>query len=40
LVVNLRKVAVYNQEVLPRLLWNWEHTYVCRRCGKLRLIPS
>ena len=30
----------YNREVYPRLRWNWEHTYICRRCGKPRLIPS
>ena len=40
LVFNLRGVARYNREVYPRLRWNWEHTYICRRCGKLRLIPS
>jgi hypothetical protein len=40
LVLSLRKVARYNREVYPRLRWNWEHTYVCRRCGKLSLIPS
>ncbi len=40
LVINLRKVADYNREVYPRLRWNWEHTYICRRCGKPRLIPS
>ena len=40
LVVSLRKVAHYNRTSFPRLRWNWEHTYVCRRCGKLRLIPS
>jgi hypothetical protein len=40
LVFSLRKVARYNRDVYPRLQWNWEHTYVCRRCGKLSLIPS
>ena len=40
LVINLRQVAHYNREVFPRLHWNWEHTYICRRCGKFRLIPS
>ena len=34
------RIARYNREVYPRLHWNWEHTYICRRCGKLRLIPS
>ena len=40
LVFKLRSIARYNREVYPRLHWNWEHTYICRRCGKLRLIPS
>jgi hypothetical protein len=26
--------------LLLGLRWNWEHTYICRRCGKPRLIPS
>ena len=40
LIHSLRKIACYNREVYPRLRWNWEHTYICRRCGKPRLIPS
>src|ERR1035438_3875124 len=40
LVFNLRSIARYNREVYPRLHWNWEHTYICKRCGKPRLIPS
>jgi hypothetical protein len=40
LYFSLRRIASYNREDFPRLQWNWEHTYVCRRCGKLRLIPS
>ncbi len=40
MVFNLRRVARYNLEVYPRLRWNWEHTYICRRCGRFRLIPS
>jgi predicted RNA-binding Zn-ribbon protein involved in translation (DUF1610 family) len=40
LVNSIRKIARYNREVFPRLQWNWEHTYICRRCGKLRVIPS
>lgn len=40
MVFNLRRVARYNREVYPRLHWNWEHTYICRRCGRFRLIPS
>lgn len=37
---SLRKVSRYNRGVFPGLRWNWEHTYVCRRCGKFRLICS
>ncbi len=40
LVFNLRKIARYNRDIYPRLRWNWEHTYICRRCGKFSLIPS
>ena len=40
MVFNFRKIARYNREVYPQLRWNWEHTYICRRCGKFRLIPS
>jgi hypothetical protein len=40
LVFSLRGIARYNREVYPQLRWNWEHTYICRRCGKFRLIPS
>jgi hypothetical protein len=36
----LRSVARYNREVYPKLHSNWEHTYICRRCGRLRLISS
>jgi hypothetical protein len=38
MVFNLLKVVRYNREVYPRLRWNWEHTYVCRRCGNSQLI--
>lgn len=40
MILSFRRVARYNQEVYPQLRWNWEHTYICRRCGKSRLIPS
>ena len=40
MILSFRKIARYNREIYPRLYWNWEHTYVCRRCGKFRLIPS
>ncbi len=40
MLLSFRRIASYNREVYPRLHWNWEHTYICRRCGKFRLIPS
>ena len=40
MVFSFRRIARYNREIYPRLYWNWEHTYICKRCGKLRLIPS
>lgn len=40
LFLAITKIARYNREVLPRLRWNWEHTYICRRCGKSQLIFS
>jgi hypothetical protein len=40
IIFNLRRIARYNRDVYPRLRWNWEHTYICRRCGRFRLIPS
>ena len=38
LIHSLRRIARYNREVYPRLRWNWEHTYLCRRCGKVLFI--
>lgn len=40
MLFNFRKISRYNREVYPRLRWNWEHTYICRRCGNSQLIPS
>ena len=40
LLSGFRKAARYNREVYPRLYWNWEHTYVCKRCGRFQMIPS
>ncbi len=41
LVLNLRRTSRYNRVIYPQLHWDWAHTYMCRRCGKLRLIsPS
>lgn len=38
--LNFYRIARYNREVYPQLRWNWEHTYICRRCGRSLLIPS
>ena len=38
LILNLRRAARYNRESYPKLIWNWEHTYMCRRCGNCRLV--
>jgi DNA-directed RNA polymerase subunit RPC12/RpoP len=40
LAMSFRKIARYNREVYPRLHWDWEHTYICKRCGKPQLIHS
>lgn len=40
LLASLRRIVRYNREIYPRLHWDWTHTYMCRRCGKSRLIPS
>jgi hypothetical protein len=40
MLLSIRRVAEYNRNVYPRLLWNWEHTYICQRCGNSQLIPS
>ena len=40
MLLNFRQIAGYNREFYPRLHWNWEHTYICRRCGNSQLIPS
>jgi DNA-directed RNA polymerase subunit RPC12/RpoP len=40
MLLNFRRIALYNHEVYPRLHWNWEHTYICRRCGNSQLISS
>ena len=40
MLLHFRNIARYNREVYPRLYWNWEHTYICRRCGRSLLIPS
>ena len=36
--LSVRRIARYNREVYPRLQWNWEHTYICQRCGNSQLI--
>jgi hypothetical protein len=40
LLLNLRRTFHYNHEIFPQLQSDWTHTYMCRRCGKIRLIPS
>ena len=40
MLLSFRRIARHNREVYPRLRWNWEHTYICRRCGRFRLILS
>lgn len=40
MALSFRRIARYNREVYPRLRWNWEHTYICRRCGRSLFIPS
>ena len=33
------RVSRYNREVYPKLQSDWAHTFMCRRCGKILLIP-
>ncbi len=40
LLLKLRQVFRYNREIYPQLQADWAHTYMCRRCGRTRLIPS
>ncbi len=40
LINSIRRVSRYNREVYPHLRRNWEHTYICRRCGNSQLILS
>lgn len=40
LLLSIHRVARYNREVYPQLLRNWEHTFICRRCGRSLVIPS
>jgi ribosomal protein L37E len=35
-----RNIAQYNRDVFPTIYWNWTHTYLCRRCGKLLHLPT
>jgi hypothetical protein len=39
LILNLRRIARYNREVYPKLHSDWAHTFMCRRCGRLFMIP-
>ena len=38
MLLTFRRIARYNRNVYPHLRWNWEHTYICRRCGNSQLI--
>lgn len=40
LLLSLRRVARYNREIYSQLYWNWQHTFICRRCGQSLVIPS
>jgi hypothetical protein len=40
LIIKLRRISHYNREVYPKQRWDWEHTYMCRRCGSRLLISS
>ena len=40
MLLGLRKRIRYNKEIHPQLQWNWEHTYICTRCGRSLLISS
>lgn len=40
MIASLRRIARYNREVYPQLLRNWEHTFICRRCGRSLVISS
>ena len=38
MLLNFRRIARYNRETYPHIHRTCEHTYVCRRCGRFRLI--
>ena len=38
MLFSVRRIARYNRDVYPHLHWNWEHTYICQRCGNSQLI--
>lgn len=40
LLLSVRRVARYNRDVYPQLLWDWERTFICRRCGTSLIVPS
>ncbi len=40
LIRSIRRIVRYNREVYPKQRWDWEHTYMCRRCGSRLLISS
>lgn len=40
LVISATRIYRYNRRVYPQAQWDWEHTYMCRRCGSRLLISS
>ncbi len=40
MIRSLRQTARYNRKIYPKLHSDWAHTFMCRRCGKLLLIPE
>lgn len=39
MIRSVRLTSNYNRKVYPKLQSDWAHTFMCRRCGKLLLIP-
>lgn len=40
LFLGVIRIFVYNRKAYPKAHWEWEHTYMCRRCGSLSLITQ
>jgi hypothetical protein len=39
MIRSLYRISSYNREVYPKLQSDWAHTFMCRRCGRLFMIP-